>query len=350
MSSLAGGRPLIRVDDPKNGAWVYQTYRAQNDSSFARYQRMYPGHPYRWSVLTTDGTTYIFGDGNRTVNCPVSDGFAPLTRTMDSFGNEVAYNYTFTSGECLLTSIEYGQNTTAGLGTFARVDFTYKPAQLCAGIPAGSQTDYRTGTKIVTGANTITQIAAKAIDPSTLAVVHTRQVTLSYGAAGCTSGHAPMRLLTSIQESAWGASITQPRVDLPAVTFTYGDLTPILTADAPSITPWGVGEVFFKNTLAWGLRSVDDRWPTVEAMLVDLDGDGILDRLVNQPVKDEAGDTTDCGAIWQRGTGFNPTTGRVEFEFATRGPVTLPRLKWMGPTTTPTVAGSPTARERTSRY
>ena len=40
-----------------------------------------------------------------------------------------------------------------------------------------------------------------------------------------------------------------------------------------------------KSNLAWGYRRLDDRWPSVEAMFLDIDGDGLLDRVTNASVR-----------------------------------------------------------------
>lgn len=56
VSSLAGGRPLVRVTEPAGVAPdVYASYRAQNDDGFTRYERMLPATAYRWRARTSDG-------------------------------------------------------------------------------------------------------------------------------------------------------------------------------------------------------------------------------------------------------------------------------------------------------
>src|SRR6185503_10792654 len=131
-----------------------------------------------------------------------------------------------------ISHIEYGQNANAGIDSFASVTFTYAtPNTSCSTIPVGSQVSYRTGRRKVTGSAKLTTIFALAYAPGAPGTpVHTRQITLAYSAAdeSCTAQHAPLRLLTSIQESAWGTDA--PRVDLPAVAFEYGDTTVSLNA------------------------------------------------------------------------------------------------------------------------
>ena len=118
VSTLAGGRPLIRVFEP-GGAMdgTFRSYRAQNDSSFARYERMAPLAAFRWRVRTSDGTIHYFGDPTKVVCNGVSDDFAPLTSSWDPFGNEIVYSYTGSANECLLSTISYGRNTNANINS-----------------------------------------------------------------------------------------------------------------------------------------------------------------------------------------------------------------------------------------
>src|ERR1041385_3004328 len=88
LSSLAGGQQLLEVDEPGSGI----RYRAQHDVSFTRYERFTTGD-YWWRAYSPDGTIYYFGQKDaHTSGCAiVSDGYAPLTRTEDPFGNAVDY-------------------------------------------------------------------------------------------------------------------------------------------------------------------------------------------------------------------------------------------------------------------
>jgi hypothetical protein len=224
-------------------------------------------------------------------------------------------------GECLIDTITWGHNPGANLQPFAAIQFSWQETPSCAGIPVGSQESYRTGTRIVTGASRLLGITAAAFEPSTYApppvipgnAEHTRVITLQYNSAteNCTStSHSAYRTLASIQESAWGPNA--PLVALPAVQFTYGSANfnqgaltwPQATTQQPA---WGQGptETFFNAhfNLGWGFRfTTANKWPTVEAIMLDLDGDGLLDRLVNDPVPG-AGGIARCRASWQRNPG-----------------------------------------------
>jgi YD repeat-containing protein len=322
VSTIAGESRLVVSNEPA-AAGVYRTYRvAYNDASFARYERMLSGQAMRWRVRTTDGTTMLFGETSLAPGCPIYDGFAPLTRVTDPFGNEMTYTYTSIAGECVLSDIAYGQNPAAGVPSFANIHFAVH------GPDAGSQTSWRSGQKIVTGLYPIQNINITAIDPTTRIAVHTRRIVLTYSYP--TGSSSPIRLLTSIQESASG--VDAPFVTYPAVTFEYGDPVVNLNTQVQQAIPWGpIGPS--PNNLGWGYRHVDDRWPSVEALMVDLDGDGLQDRLLN------AFDGSSCKYQWQRNLGKNVSTGQIGFS-PPSAPVALPRLKWKANASTASMGGT----------
>jgi RHS repeat-associated protein len=324
-SSMAGGSQLFAVDEP--GAGV--RYRAMRDTTWTRYER-HTDEPFWWRASTPDGTTFYFGDKDgHTSGCPtVSDGFAPLTREVDAFGNAIDYVYEAgVDGECRLRAITWGQNANAGIGYFAAVELTYTASpQTCAGIPVGSQTSYRSGTKIVSGASQLDQIRIAAFPPASLSSVntspipsnpaYTRTITLVYSstASSCSRHHAPYRELTSIHESAVG--VDQPAVTLPAVDFTYGDASLAYPPGPPTArsVPW---VDLHPSNLGWGYRS-RTTLPTVEAMMIDVNGDGLIDRIRSEPFL-EGGHVRFCRAHWDRNTG----TGFVD-----AGTINIPTLKW----------------------
>jgi RHS repeat-associated protein len=345
VSSIAGGQRLVGVVEPwtlANG--VYMSYRAVNDSSFARYERMQSNQPFRWRVRTTDGTTLIFGDssvsGKGTAACTsadpvanlISDRFAPLTSMTDAFGNEVRYDYEQANvGECRIAQMIWGQNVGAGIsGPFARVKFNWSTPPACNGVVPNSQTDYRSGIRLLSGASKLTSIVATAFAPSTPTnIEHTRQIELQYndGTSGtpnveaCTQNRSPLRQLASISQSAWG--IDAPLVTLPPVKFSY-NATSVLTNDQTAPLAWLDPIPSRAASLAWGYRRSDDRWPTVEAMLLDIDGDGLLDRVTNPNAESEQ---STCKAQWVRNMGSQGWQQPTNFE------ITLPRLKWRGSST-----------------
>jgi hypothetical protein len=91
VSSMAGESRLVPVAEPAAASDVYQTYRvAHGDVSFARHERLYDNQPARWRVRALDGSVMYFGEAGNAPGCPIGDGFAPLTRQHDAFGNEIS--------------------------------------------------------------------------------------------------------------------------------------------------------------------------------------------------------------------------------------------------------------------
>jgi RHS repeat-associated protein len=334
-SSMAGDRPLVAVTEPSTTApSVYATYRAQNDSRYTRYERMESAYPFRWRALGTDGTIYIFGGSS--ANCPgvVSDGYAPLTQTSDGFGNTVDYYYSMANGECRISNINYGANVAAGIVDYATVSFSWAASTACSGIYPGSQVDYRSGTEIVTGTAQLQSIVATTSSPGASSADHTRQIALTYedteSCFDASRPSSPVRLLHSIQESAWG--IDSPRVDLHPVVFAYGASSAAFDTSTMTSAPWALADDSGQSatynessTLSWGFRFADDRWPTLESAMIDMDGDGLLDRVVIGTGTDASGAAT-CRAIWQQNLGLQPN-GHIGFAGTTHS-IDLPHLKW----------------------
>lgn len=338
-SSLAGGRPLVAVSEPAPSG--YATYRAQNDASFTRYQR----NGNVWFALTTDGLTYSFGgttdSADHFAGCTtISAGNAPLAQISDAFGNLVDYWYEpGVVGECRIARIEWGKNVAASVDHFARIQFTYSSGPTnCGGTGyVGAQSSYRTGTNIVTGASELDTVTVTAYPPGRpTQPVHTRVVTLGYDAptAGGTGTAACFRQLDSIQETASG--IDSPSVTLPPMTFGYGAATFGRAGATGNVQwsnynettiPWAPGDGYVQGpsgyNLGWGYRfNSPSTWPTLEATMLDIDGDGLLDRVINQPVRDASGHIIACQAAWERNRGPG-----LPFDGPTRL-IPLPTLRW----------------------
>jgi hypothetical protein len=239
-------------------------------------------------------------------------------------------------GECLISSISWGKNDGAGIHDhFATAAMGYgaNPPACQAGFP-GAMTSYHTGVKIVTGASRLNTITITAYAPgSSNSPDYTRLVALGYDstAESCSAAHAPYRALASITESASGTSVSS--VSLPPVTFTYGNTnwgpTPLAYAGgALTALPWALAEQppgpSVSYNLGWGYRFGNNLWPTVEALSIDVDGDGLVDRVVNASA--DSGVVRTCSAHWyrNRGPAFNSS-------FEDKGLILLPTLKWGNP-------------------
>jgi RHS repeat-associated protein len=328
VSSLAGGNRLIAVSEPAPPDTA-QTYRAQFDNTYARYELITAGH---WRVRMPDGLTHHFGEFDHMAdnNDPT---WAPLTRTVDPFGNTVDYFYfevrkdggQGTVVEFVLDRIEYTANPAAGIGAHAQVDFTYSTPGSCGGgtlgdLPVGARFEPRAGQVRWSGSRRLDSIVTRVREGAGWRDVRT--VTLGYDedADGCGLDHGPIRLLTSIQESARSPGGTV--VSKPAITFGYGPLKPNRTVQQPFNGGFVVpASPIFRDSLSGGYRpGAAGEWPQLEVMLLDLDADGRLDRLFAANMPEDATHDRECAFIWQRneGDGFA----------AASAPIELPTFRW----------------------
>ncbi len=323
VSTLAGGQPLVRVSEPNTPAGT-EAYRAQQDPTFTRYQRVLPtgpGDPGSWRALMTDGTTYYFGndsDARDRPSDPDDTGGAArwfVTRVVDRLGNAIVYDYRKVGWharngnvqsvpvDIALERIDYtlNDNPAGPLGAHASVTFDYAPVQACetqgSYVPIGAQFDYRTGIRIYEGALRLDKIHTWVRESAGAAPVERREITLGYNdaAADCTGEHAPLRLLETISERARSRELAWTAA--PTIHFDYGDLTRSFTGDL-TIEPLEEAE-----SAGHGQGPLDEHkgggWPTVQEMWMDLDGDGRTDVL--RSLELDAGRT--CGFEWRRNEG-----------------------------------------------
>jgi RHS repeat-associated protein len=289
-SGLAGGERLIETPDPHSSN-VSKVYRARYDASGTRYERQTSGQPFEWVVRGLDGTIYRFG--RRETGVP-TDVLAVLGQIEDKHGNVVDYWWKWgdvslaaklTAKAYALSSIEYTKNPAAGLGTFARVEFAYEYGRICPGakLPVGSQLSVRTGVPIVDGYFELKTISTYTTDRTTPnGVVRRYDLHYDENAAACDQDYAPRRQLTSIGSTGWAVDGTT--VVAKPVTFAYGPIIDRWETDEWRVTEDGGRELHASNNMF------------IDADLVDIDGDGRLDRLTS------AGDET-CDFYWQRNTG-----------------------------------------------
>jgi RHS repeat-associated protein len=110
--------------------------------------------------------------------------------------------------------------------------------------------------------------------------------------------------------------------------FTYGNAnwgsgSLTYSTEAQEGLPWASAAVLGNDVhnLGWGYRFTSGAWPTVEAMMVDIDGDGLLDRVIDAS-QDQDGYVYACNARWFRNAGSG--------SFVDMGLIPLPTLKWAG--------------------
>ena len=252
-----------------------------------------------WLARTTNGITHYFVAGDRLTKWL-------LTSQVDASGNAISYNWErYAPGtgaiDYTLTSIEYGANGNAKLPAHAKVVFEYAPVEMVAGTrtPVGAHSTYRSGTLFHEGARRLTGIVTSVREQPTAAWRVAQRITLGYDAAALAGTYAsPMRYLTSIATTAYApngtATTTAP------ITFQYGsdhrkwDQATTLPTSAPH----------------------HGRGGNLEGALLEIDGDGIADRVETRITR--AGEGV---LVWYRGL----HGGR----YSTIGQVTgLPTLLW----------------------
>lgn len=318
QSSLGGGAPLVRITEPGVDTG-YETYRAQGDGSYTRYRRMPASAPWRWEARATDGTIYRFGETSLVDGGDVSER-APLTSVRDRFGNTVTYEYVRVSAwggaeELALREVRYSANAAANLPDHARVTFDWGVAPSCAGsvVPVGAAIDFRSSRPELRGARRLRKILVDVRDQPSGAYRRVREIELGYdqSAESCAGATAPVRVLQSIRERAFAPG--GATVETPPLTFAYGAVPAQPAVNAPISLP----DKRHAEALSWGRdsRGVDrprEENLTMTQMLVDLDGDGLRDRLVVQSA-------TLCTAALYRNTGAG---------FAFQRVISLPEMPW----------------------
>lgn len=345
MSTLAGGQRLVAVTEPGTPAGTQAFRVAEGDGSYTRYQKS-GDTPGVWRAMTPDGTTHYFGEDSSSRDQGGAGSYGTearwfLTRSVDEFGNTVLNGYQPVKGgahngtagtvqvDIALVSIEYTSNIYAGVPAHARVEMQYDTAfplqydtakYLCPGsqVPVGAQLDYRTGIRIYEGALRLRSVLVQVKSGTTWKP--RRQVTLGYEddaenqATRCGKMHAPLRVLTRIEEKAWNDAGVL--VTAPTQTFTYGrrqhDFAGPLTT-SPALT---------SGQLRLGKRESSEikpgGYPTVDMMLMDLDGDGKTDLCARRPPPRAAAFSGAATAATapstpRRGWAFRPCPGPTEF-------------------------------------
>ncbi|NUP11076.1 MAG: hypothetical protein HOW73_33950 [Polyangiaceae bacterium] len=316
----SGGGKLILVEEPVEAGW--ESYRGEEDGSFTRYERAVAKRKDGWRARTPDGMIHYFGqtDESRDMGHPraepgATEGRWFITRTVDKFGNEIVYNYTKTMApppeggnpipvDITLASVEYGANPGAGLTHHSRIVFEYNGAgevattDLCPGsnVPIGARFDFRTGIPIYEGARRLTRVTLETRSAGA-SLQERRRLDLGYDTSElqCPGGvaHAPLRILTSVQETGFAEDGTA--TVLPAQTFDYNRLE--RTFDSSIQLQGGIGDGVQGN-----LHDVERLHRSItNKMLLDVDGDSRADRLEVGPLSG----ANECTASWEKNVGLS---------------------------------------------
>ncbi len=348
-SGLAGGSRLVSVVEPSSTG--SSPFRVEVDSSYTRYEK-FPGSNQTgplWIARSLDGTIRYFGDSNNIRdrgNAPVYLGDrAPLTREEDRFGNTVDYYWRSSQGGGSNTSpdryhierIEYTKNrSVAGGAPFAEVFFYYGPAVYCFGsaLAVGASSDHHGAVLRIQGDQPLNNIVMSVVDEPGDAMREVHRVQLEYNSRPCSPNLSPIRQLVSITET--GTTKLGVQTSSNPVRFTYGptalpyDALTSFDASGPA-----TGSTLHPSALAWGKRSVSDLGNTTESMLIDLDGDGRLDRVFSngaykgKSAKSSPSGTSfnGCGMVWLRNEGDKFSSDTISSSSSAL-PIKLPRVDW----------------------
>ena len=319
---LEGVQELLPVSGDVT-AFGGTAYRARIDRAFTRFELVNAVDSSFWIVSTPDGHQKRF------------DLFMPgdwrMTRSIDQWGNEADYTYSPVgiggkTVDFVIAEIDYSLNRPGQtnqalpplIAAHARVRFEYDqnpPNCTYAGdpglrLPIGARLDYLTGSLRITGVWRLTGIVTEVLDTTASEWRAVRHWTLDIGISdqGCNARTSPRRQLLAISEVGFattaGTTISTPA---PTVRFRYGPLpysTPVqtLASDIPMFASKGC-----TDPIRGAIVGPNDFEGSVGTMLVDLDGDGLLDLLAS------GSSTVNCTATWRRNLGgaFDPITHQL---------------------------------------
>ena len=285
-----------------------QPYRAQLEQHFVRYEFIPQGDEFGgyWTARTTDGHVYYFGE---TVKM---NGYWPLTRAVDAWGNQAIYSYRSVTMpaqtapvDLVLSRIEYSSHmSNSGLLAHAAVQLDYEsPASThCfwnngggTDLPVGASIDFRTGTRRVTGMLRLSDVTTQVRDPGASGWRNVRRWDLQYdlNAERCDGAASPRRQLRAISESGWAPGQTTPTAG-PTATFTYGpSATPGAAAQPIAMPPpvtLSAGKVVKALSVQDSLAETIAGSPS-DSELHDMNGDGLPDLV-------RLNDLYSCTATW----------------------------------------------------
>jgi len=270
LSGVGAGGVLVPVTG--DGATSGTRYRVEIDESFTRVERV--GNT--WTVSTNDGIT-------RTFLPNASDHVSRwnISSERDPFGNEVRYTWTPVDiddyEEYILVRVEYSFNSAAGLGHHASIQLNWEAPNIYDGLPIGARTDHHFGLKRADGVRTLKDITSWVLDAGVWRKA--REVRLTYDTS--LAGGSRLRMLSQIDVTAYN-SYNAP-VHQPPLKFGYGPMQPDHSRSVMSVG---------------GIEHGTDEGPEMTRM--DLDGDGILDR-VSVLMPDPNDQYKRCRLVWRKG-------------------------------------------------
>jgi len=246
------------------------SYRAEIDQSFMKFDFHRTGSDNYWEVTDRSGNRYFFGEtsGSRMENAKWTSTTGDkktfrwsLNRILDINGNETTLTYTTDQNSLYLDEITYNDNTNdANMAATHSVKFVLEDR---TDDSINFQPAYRVETN-----KRLKEIKVTIVRDTT--TIKVRRYALGYTYSPSTA----RSLLTSVTQ--YGSDDT---TTLPAITFDYQEL--LFEFDSP--VDWGTLDFQGGTNPGWGYP-VGNVGTPVSVGLEDMDGDGLPDRVMTKRV------------------------------------------------------------------
>jgi len=246
-------------------------YQPKLESAFSKFT--YSGNG--WVVTDKRGTKYYFGSTSNSKQTNTRGTFAwYLAKVIDVHGNYLEFNYTVDEGQPYPYRIEYSGNEVTGDSHAYRVEFILQARP-------DTSINYRSGAKV------ITQKRIKEVSV-TYSGSLVRKYVFDYEESPSTRRS---RLLSVTQYGADGTS------SLPPVRFGYQEIDQVFDA----VSEWASVDSDGNGSDYYYIRRTDSNGRG-EVDMLDINGDGLIDRVM----QDGANDTWEVQL--NNGSGFDAVT------------------------------------------
>ncbi|MFH0985803.1 MAG: toxin TcdB middle/N-terminal domain-containing protein, partial [Candidatus Omnitrophota bacterium] len=242
-------------------------YCAKDEALFLKFT--YDSTSNKWIVTDKAGTQHTFGDSSGSRQTNSSGTFRwQLSKVKDIKGNYMTISYTTDNGNLYLSSVEYNGNETQSFAHTHKAEFTLENR-------SDNNFSYVTGAKVSTNKR-LSEVQVKVKD-SQGAYQLARKYTLAYS----TSTANGRSLLTSVTECG-----TDGTTCLPPVTFSYQEQQ--LGFDSSTDFAGVMNDSNVGNTGSYVRDTrIDSSWSKTWADAVDINGDGLIDRVQKKSDNDK---------------------------------------------------------------
>ncbi|MFA5167827.1 MAG: toxin TcdB middle/N-terminal domain-containing protein [Candidatus Omnitrophota bacterium] len=242
-------------------------YRAKDETLFLKFD--YDPANNKWTVTDKSGTQHIFGDSSTSRQTNTHGTFQwHLSKVKDTKGNTMTVYYTTDNGNLYLSRVEYNGNETQSFAPTHKVGFTLEDR-------SDNSFSYISGAKVsINKRLSIIQVKVKDSQG-------TYQLARKYTLAYTTSPSNGRSILASVTECGTDASTC-----LPAVTFGYQEQQ--LGFDTSENYTGVVNDDNVGDTGSYVRDTrLESGWSRTYADAVDINGDGLIDRVQKKSDNDK---------------------------------------------------------------